>query len=81
MKNIVLLGGGSGISHLLKAFQKEKNYRVQAIVATSDSGGSTGILRDEYHIPAIGDLVKNLAALGGDKTKWVTKRYQEGSLS
>lgn len=81
MKNIVLLWGGSGISHLLKAFCQEQDYTMKAIVAMSDSWGSTGVIREDYSVPALGDLVKNLAALWGEKTAWMTHRYQSGFLS
>lgn len=81
MKNIVLMWGGSGISHLLKAFCQEKDYTMRAIVAMSDSWGSTGVIREDYHTPALWDLVKNLAALWGEKATWMTHRYQTWFLS
>jgi uncharacterized cofD-like protein len=78
MKHIVLIGGGSGISNLLPALVK-KDYKISAIIATSDSGGSTGVIRDSYALPALGDISKNLAALSG--ASWMRYRYQEGFLS
>ena len=53
MKHIVLIGGGSGISNLLHAFRSEKEWKISAIIAMSDSGGSTGEIRREYGIPAL----------------------------
>jgi 2-phospho-L-lactate transferase/gluconeogenesis factor (CofD/UPF0052 family) len=41
------------------------DWSLSAIIATSDSGGSTGIIRESYDIPAVGDIVKTLSALGG----------------
>ena len=35
------MGGGSGISHLIPAFAREPDWDISAIIATSDSGGST----------------------------------------
>lgn len=80
MKRIVLMGGGSGVSQLLKSFCKE-DWHMSAIIATGDSGGSSGMIRKEYQIPAIGDIVNNLAALGDDDTAWMKQRYTEGFLS
>lgn len=63
-KHIVLIGGGSGISNLLRAFSLVPEWCLSAIIAMGDDGGSTGVIRDSYPVPAIGDLVKNLSALG-----------------
>ena len=81
MKHIVLMGGGSWISHLMPAFSAEPDWKVSAIIATGDSGGSTGVIRESYSLPALGDIVKNLAALGGDETQWMTYRYDKGFLA
>lgn len=81
MKHIVLIGGWSGISHLIRAFTRVPDWSIHAIVATSDSGGSTGVIRDSYNIPAIGDIVKNLAALGWEQASWMTYRHQDGFLA
>ena len=75
------MGGGSGISHLIPAFAREPDWDISAIIATSDSGGSTWVIRNSYSLPAIGDIVKNLAALGGKEASWMTYRHQDGFLS
>jgi len=62
MKKITILGGGTGMSQLLKGF-KQFPFDIRAIVAVSDDGSSTGRLRKEFNIPAIGDLRKVLVAL------------------
>ncbi len=81
MKHIVLIGGGSGISNLIRAFIHVPDWSISAIVATSDSGGSTGVIRDSYKIPAIGDIIKNLAALSGERAAWMTYRHKDGFLA
>lgn len=78
--HIALIGGGSGISNLLKTFQKETDIRLSAIISTSDSGGSTGILRQTYSVPALGDIRKNLSALGGGMGEWTEYRFKHGFL-
>lgn len=60
--NIVVIGGGSGSSMLLKGL-KQHPVDLTAIVTTFDSGGSSGILRDEFGYPPFGDLRKCLVAL------------------
>jgi len=59
---VVAFGGGTGLSRLLKGL-KGLTGNTTAVVATTDDGGSTGRLRREFAVPAVGDLVDCLAAL------------------
>jgi uncharacterized cofD-like protein len=53
---IVAFGGGTGLSSLLRGLAAlGSQVETTAIVAVSDDGGSTGRLRAEYGIPAVGD--------------------------
>ena len=61
-KKVVVLGGGTGLSVLLRGL-KLFPLDITAVVSVSDDGGSTGKLRDEFNIPAIGDLRQVLVAL------------------
>lgn len=61
-KKIVVLGGGSGLSVLLSGL-KRFPLDITAIVTVSDNGRSTGKLRKEFNIPAVGDIRKVLVAL------------------
>ncbi len=61
-KNIVVLGGGTGLSVLLKGL-KEFPCNISAVVSVADDGKSTGKLREEFNIPAVGDIRRVLAAL------------------
>lgn len=63
MKKIVTIGGGSGQSVLLSALREIKDIEITAVVSMSDSGGSTGILRDKYGVLPPGDVLKCIAAL------------------
>ena len=65
-KKVVVLGGGTGMGSLLKGL---KNFPVDisAIVSVSDDGKSTGRLREEFGIPAVGDVRKVLVALSNTK--------------
>ena len=61
-KKIVVLGGGTGLSTLLRGL-KQFPVDITAIVSVSDDGSSTGRLREEFGIPAIGDLRNVMVSL------------------
>ncbi len=62
MKKVVIFGGGSGLSQLLKGIIQFP-MDVTAVVSVSDNGASTGRLREEFSIPAVGDITKVLMAM------------------
>lgn len=64
MKNpkVVVIGGGSGLSVVLRGL-KHFPIDLTAIVSVADSGGSSGILKKEFNIPAPGDLRNVMIAL------------------
>ncbi len=62
LKNVVVIGGGTGTFTVLSGLKKYP-LNLTAIVAMSDSGGSTGILRDELGVLPPGDVVRCLVAL------------------
>jgi uncharacterized cofD-like protein len=59
---IVVIGGGTGLSTLLRGL-KHSNFDLTAIVTVADDGGSSGRLRDDYDIPPPGDVRNVIAAL------------------
>lgn len=61
-KKVVVLGGGTGSSTLLRGL-KEFPVDLTAIVSVCDDGRSTGVLREEFNIPAVGDIRRVLAAM------------------
>lgn len=61
-KKVVVLGGGTGMSSLLYGL-KEFPIDITAVVSVCDDGRSTGRLRKEFNIPAVGDIRKVLVAL------------------
>lgn len=62
MKNVVVIGGGTGLSALLRGL-KLFPMNITAIVSVADDGSSTGRLREEFDMPAVGDLRQVLVAL------------------
>lgn len=61
-RKVVVLGGGTGSSTLLRGL-KEFPIDLTAIVSVCDDGNSTGVLREEFNIPAVGDIRRVLVAL------------------
>lgn len=61
-KKIVVLGGGTGLSILLNGL-KMFPIDISAVVSVSDDGSSTGRLREEFNIPAVGDIRRVLVSL------------------
>ncbi|HXI45043.1 MAG TPA: gluconeogenesis factor YvcK family protein [Candidatus Acidoferrales bacterium] len=59
---VVAIGGGTGLSTLLRGM-KEHTSNLTAIVTVADDGGSSGALRDELGIPPVGDIRNCIAAL------------------
>jgi uncharacterized cofD-like protein len=59
---IVAIGGGTGLSTLLRGL-KEHTGNLTAIVTVADDGGSSGALRQELGIPPVGDIRNCIAAL------------------
>lgn len=62
MKKVVIFGGGSGLSQLLKGLRLFP-MDVTAVVSVSDNGRSTGLLRKDFNIPAVGDITKVLLSM------------------
>src|SRR5574344_124194 len=61
-KKIVVLGGGTGISYLLRGL-KDFPLDITAVITVSDNGSSTGRLRKEFSTPAVGDVRHVLSSL------------------
>ncbi|KAB7665806.1 gluconeogenesis factor YvcK family protein [Bacillus sp. B1-b2] len=61
-QKIVIIGGGTGLSVLLRGLKKYP-VDITAIVTVADDGGSSGRLRNALDIPAPGDIRNVLAAL------------------
>src|SRR5580700_8388631 len=81
-KNIVVIGGGTGTFTVLSGLKKYP-FNLTAIVAMSDSGGSTGMLRDELGVLPPGDVARCLVALSRQDAlmrKLMDYRFESGNL-
>ena len=59
---VVVIGGGTGLSVMLRGLKK-KPVDITAIVTVADDGGSSGRLRDEMQMPPPGDIRSVISAL------------------
>lgn len=71
---IVAIGGGTGLSMLLRGIKKITN-NITAIVTVGDDGGSSGRLREQMGVLPPGDIRNCIAALADDDNI-VTKLFQ-----
>lgn len=77
---IVAVGGGTGLSTLLRGL-KQHSTNLTAIVTMADDGGSSGRLRRSLGLPPPGDLRSCLAALADDEqmmTQLFQYRFRKG---
>ncbi len=80
---ILAIGGGTGLSTMLRGL---KNYtkNITAVVTVADDGGGSGILRDELNMLPPGDIRNCILALSGAEPimdKLLRYRFSTGSLS
>ena len=80
--NLVCLGGGHGLARTLEALVS-LGYAPTAIVTVADNGGSTGRLRVDRDIPALGDLRHATQALSAapEDAAWLGHRFTLGDLA
>lgn len=77
---VVVIGGGTGLSVLLKGL-KQYTSQLTAVVTVSDDGGSSGRLRAELGVLPPGDIRNCLVALAETETlmdKVFQHRFQQG---
>ena len=79
---VVVIGGGTGLSVLLRGLKKFP-LTISAIVTVADDGGSTGKLRDLFEIPAPGDIRNVMVSLSEVEPlieKLLQYRFKTGGL-
>lgn len=79
---IVAIGGGTGLSTLLRGL-KSFSTNITAIVTVGDDGGSSGRLREELKVVPPGDIRNCIAALSDEEevlTSVFQYRFKDGSL-
>ncbi|MBP1757637.1 MAG: hypothetical protein H6Q62_493 [Firmicutes bacterium] len=79
---IVVIGGGTGLSMLLRGL-KLYSYNLTAIVTVADNGGSSGMLREDLGMLPPGDIRNCILALADTEplmTDLLNFRFQDGRL-
>ncbi len=79
--NIVAIGGGTGLSTMLRGL-KEYTDNITAIVTVSDDGGGSGMLREELNMLPPGDIRNCIVALANTEPtmqKLLNYRFTEGA--
>lgn len=82
MKNVVVFGGGTGLSHLLSGL-KLFPVNVTAVISVADNGKSTGTLKRELNIPAVGDIGKVMLTMANSNQELIdllSYRFKNSSL-
>lgn len=84
LRQITVIGGGTGTSVILSALKKLPQVKLSAIVVVSDNGGSTKRLRDEFGFLPVGDLRQCLTALADGVNQELVReillyRFQKGT--
>lgn len=82
MKNVVVFGGGTGLSHLLSGL-KLFPVNVTAVISVADNGRSTGTLKRELNIPAVGDIGKVMLTMANSDQELIdllSYRFKNPSL-
>jgi uncharacterized cofD-like protein len=83
MKKVVIFGGGTGLSCILSGL-KLFPIDVTTVIAVSDNGSSTGKLKEELNIPAVGDVGKVLLSMANvdeDFIDLLSYRFEKGFLN
>ncbi len=80
--SVTVIGGGHGLSTLLRGL-KVWTTNIKAIVTVADSGGSSGMLRDEFGSIPQGDIRNCLVALAEDESfmeRFFQYRFEKGKI-
>lgn len=83
MPHIVAIGGGTGLSTMLRGLKKNTDA-ITAIVSVADDGGGSGMLRQELKMLPPGDIRSCILALAETEPmmeKLLRYRFADGSLA
>ena len=80
-KKVIVFGGGHGANYFLKGL-KEFPLDIVAVISVSDNGRSTGKLRNEFNMPAMGDIrnvIVSLSNIDDDLKESLQYRFHTNS--
>jgi uncharacterized cofD-like protein len=84
MSRITVIGGGTGLSVLLRGLKKIDDVELTAVVSVADDGGGSGAIREDLGMLPPGDIRSCLLALAGeedDMREILAYRFGEGRLA
>lgn len=82
-KKIVVIGGGTGLSTMLRGLRLH-THNITAVVTVADDGGSSGVLRNDLGMLPPGDVRNCICALSDTEpilSELLSFRFSEGSLA
>lgn len=81
-KKIVVIGGGNGTAIVLQALKPHhEELAISAVISMSDSGGSSGKLREEFHTLPTGDIMRAVLSLSRYDYPILKKIFYENRFS
>ncbi len=83
MRNIVVIGGGTGSHVVLSGLKRHRGIRRTAVQGSVDNGGSSKMFRDKCGVLPPGDMLKALTALSELGTEWrelLAYRFTSGTM-
>ena len=87
-KKVVVLGGGNGSAAALVGLKQNSNiFDISAVISMSDSGGSSGRLRQEFGVLPPGDIMRAILSLSPydypllKRIFYTNRFFQVGKLS
>ena len=83
-KKVVVIGGGRGQATLLRGLKLNPNIHLTSLVTVADDGGSTGRLRKQFDIPAMGDIRNVMIAMAESETllsRLMSYRFKDAANS
>ncbi|MDR1953488.1 MAG: YvcK family protein [Clostridiales Family XIII bacterium] len=82
--NVTVIGGGTGLSVLLRGIKRLPNVELTAVVSVADDGGNSGVLREDLGMLPPGDIRSCLLALASEEEgmrELLAYRFREGRLA
>ncbi len=78
-RKVVVFGGGNGSATTLRAMKRNIDlFDISAVISVSDSGGSSGQLREEFNTLPAGDILRAVLALSPIGYRSILKPYFYG---
>jgi uncharacterized cofD-like protein len=81
---VTVVGGGTGLSVLLRGIKRLPNVELTAVVSVADDGGNSGVLREDLGMLPPGDIRSCLLALASEEEgmrELLAYRFREGRLA